>query len=279
MTKITIVHDVLGTLFGFSSPISVLQSLFTTQVQDDRFAELIIMDWYHSAQRDFTNLSINGNYTPIAQVFKRTLPRVLLQAGLLPPDQQDVTIEEVRASAADKNPYPQDGKVVTSLMDSLKSLSPRPGMQQAFLHTYKDTTLYPTSDTQVNLWGATNGGIPLATLLFQNALQTQDLSPLVNIWSCDSIKVAKPHPDVYKAVKREIHADDSGTSIWFVASHSWDTDAASRAGFKTCWIRYEEFHPATGDDAGGYRRPDLQAKDVDDAARKIFEWERRHSSQ
>ncbi len=42
------------------------------------------MDWFHGTQRDFTYSSVCGQYKPIGEVFKGTLPRVLLQAGILP---------------------------------------------------------------------------------------------------------------------------------------------------------------------------------------------------
>lgn len=239
---------------------------------------------------------MNGAYTSIATIFKNTLPRVLLQAGLVPPGTPTSNLHTVRkqASADGGNPFPLDGQVVTKIMQSLQRLKPRPGMVEAFSKTYRDTSLHPSGVASVELWGATNGGRSLATALFEGALGkgavhddqqgkgSHGEGPSVSVWSCDDVKIAKPSPEVYAAVKKTVtegsaHPDQE-VSLWFVASHSWDTDTAFRAGFKTCWTTYEEFHPAAVDDVkgGGFVKPVLQANDLAEAARKIWQWESEH---
>lgn len=145
-------------------------------------------------------------------------------------------------------------------------------MVEAFQRVYRDEI------PGVQLVGATNGSHALANKLFTNALG-EDARRNVTLWSCDDVQIAKPHPKVYEAIKKDIginadaHAPPSPpASLWFVASHAWDTDAASRAGFKTCWMTYEEF------DTAAYKKPDLYASDLEEAARKIAEYERQRAS-
>lgn len=253
--NIIIVHDVLGTLFSLTKPTALVSSLFSSQLGGDsqpavraRYAELVVMDWYHCGQRDFTNLSLNGSYTPIGQVFKAAINRVLLMSGLVPPELaekeggqvSEETLRDVRARAAKgENVF---GDIPDQMMATLPALESRPGMVEAFSKTYRSQELRPKSVGHVSLWGATNGSLDLAGKLFNTALgqsgvqkqDTQAKGDGYSIWSCDEIKVAKPDPRVYEAVKRKVlegdglKADDS--SLWFVASHTWDTDAAKRAG-------------------------------------------------
>ncbi|CAO1631423.1 unnamed protein product [Parajaminaea phylloscopi] len=328
--RLIVVHDVLGTLFSLSRPIQVVLDLFGSQLGSDervreRFAELVVMDWYHCAQRDFCMLSLNGAYTPIGQVFRGTLDRVLLMSGLLPPPPASAStgqeeegagggggggggpaapqrLEDVRkrAAAGEKNIF---GEAADRIFATLPTLEARPGMVEAFSKVYRDEALTRAAGlSHVALWGATNGSLDLAGKLFDGALGPSNVHRTTQvksageggvgqgygIWSCDEVKVAKPDPRVYEAVKERVLTEcqsaathgnvdgdadggggDSETSLWFVASHSWDTDAAKRAGFKTCWVSYEEFHPTQGT----YLPADLTANTLDEAARKILEWE------
>lgn len=333
-TRLVIVHDVLGTLFGLEAPIDELQSLFGEQVSDRMFAELIVMvcihgagvrlpcfamltdclparlhvqDWYHAAQRDFTTLSINGAYRPIAAVFKATLPRILLQAGLCRPTgstqrrskaagdglTEGSTFSQAE-SAGEGSPF---GKEVTErMMASLGRLTPRPGMVQAFTHTYRDAKRVPQHVRRVDLWGATNGSLILTQKLFGGALgervplytgqhataqHAEQHRPNTNgvgvaLFSCDEIQVAKPDPRVYLEVKRRIQADSAGeeTRFWFVASHTWDLFSAKLAGFKTAWVPYEEFDMCKD----LYGTPDVVASNLDELAQKVLQHEAEHAS-
>jgi len=359
MSRIVVVHDVLGTLFSLTAPIRELESIFADQFKDENappiLAELIIMvscnvhdwsvlfvpvkekkekgrkrgkdhlslkefikeqiwltnvplfsnkpfelqDWYHATQRDFTTLSINGNYLPIGTVFKSTLPRILLQAGLIPPDQYNkdksndkfTTLAKagsgIQPVPGNQDPFPESVK--DRIMASLGKLEPRPGMVEAFSKTYRDEQLVPKHVKQVELWGATNGGLALGEKLFKGALggdtevfigddgvgekqvMRNTLGKGVGLFSCDEIKIAKPEPKVYEAIQNRIKTNSSSSSFssWFVASHTWDLFAAKKAGFKTAWVGYEEFFTCPEI----YQKPDIIANDLEEAARKILEWE------
>jgi phosphoglycolate phosphatase-like HAD superfamily hydrolase len=238
-------------------------------------------DWYHATQRDFTTLSINDSYQPISAVFKGTLPRILLQAGLVSPQEYSKDKGTKAAISSNDNPFPDS--VTEKIMSSLGTLQPRPGMVQAFTKTYRDEKLVSSKFKQVELWGATNGGLALSEKLFKGALGSdvsvytgQGISSKqrkpstrgqgVGLFSCDEIKMAKPHPDVYRAIRSRIEEEGDATSLWFVASHTWDLFAAKKAGFKTAWVGYEEFF--TCPDI--FMKPDVTAKDLNEAAEKIL---------
>ncbi|CEH11771.1 PAF-1-RELATED [Ceraceosorus bombacis] len=278
MPQAVIVHDVLGTLFSLDEPISALRQAFSDQLssQPDIVPELIIMDWYHAAQRDFLNLSINNAYMPISEVFKSTLPRILLQAGLRP---TDAAVQKAAASDAAnalrrggalQGPGP-NGDVkgfddeVSQIMSSLQRLTPRPGMLEAWKR-------YEAAHAEV--WGATNGGLALAYKLFEGALgqgciQKQQKDRGTALFSCDEIEVAKPDARVYEAVRQRATQGRQPQSIdlWFVATHTWDLFAAKKAGFKTAWVWNEEFHASSAI----YGEPDIIASNLDDAAKQILE--------
>ncbi|PRP79527.1 hypothetical protein PROFUN_12718 [Planoprotostelium fungivorum] len=295
MARLVVVHDVLGTLFSLEAAIDELKDIFSQQLSraPPILPEIIIMDWYHATQRDYTNVSINGDYQPISKVFRATLPRILLQAGLAAPSQSSKMDESpppqiagagTSAPSVD-NPrghaHPYGEEIVERMMSSLQKLKPRPGMIEAFQTVYHDETLHSNVISKVDLWGATNGSMDLTKQLFSSALPsfeiTSDRSPssnhCVSIFSCDQISTAKPHPRVYEELKRSIGVEGGDITlkdIWFVASHTWDTYAAKRAGFKTAWVTYEEFY-----DCGDvYGRPDVVAKDMEEAAKEILKYER-----
>lgn len=173
-------------------------------------------------------------------------------------------------------------------------------MTEAFANLYRPAGgLIPRHAERVDVWGATNGGLALAEKLFSNALGPENVGIVtgqdatsrlsaaarssssiteakahtVALYSCDENRVAKPHPDVYAEVKRRILAGDgskaNSTSLWFVASHTWDTFAAKQAGFKTAWVCYEEFDMCRDI----YGTPDVTGTDLADVARQIMEAE------
>lgn len=234
-------------------------------------------------------MSYNESYQPIANVFKSTLPRVLLQAGLSSPD-HDTNSKSASRIAGNDNPFPD--YVTERIMSSLQRLQPQPGMVNAFRKTYRDEKLVPEKIDQVILFGATNGGMVLGEKLFKGALgdqvkiftgqgasnnqiSTSAKGSGIGLFSCDEIKIAKPDPRVYQELQKRIKGDlkdSSNVSLWFVASHTWDLFAAKKVGFRTAWVGYEEFYTCPEI----FQKPDIIAKDLDEVAHKILEWEGQH---
>lgn len=246
-------------------------------------------DWYHAAQRDFTILSINGKYQPIGNVFRTTLPRILLQAGLVPPEKyQARSSHRAGAGLSSTDGYtdgpsdecgPFGAAIQERLMSSLHRLKPRPGMVEAFTNTYRTKI----NGSNIDVWGATNGSLALAQNLFRGALGDQLViyadenagtelvkndTNGIGLISCDDFSVAKPDPRVYREIKKRLSSPEK-TSLWFVASHTWDLFAARQAGFKTAWVSYEEFD--TCSDIFG--TPDIIGSDLNQVAQKIVDYE------
>ncbi|KAE8224175.1 hypothetical protein CF319_g2895 [Tilletia indica] len=293
---VIIVHDLFGTLFGLEAPTEALRKSYP-QLSPLR-AHSIILDWYQCFQRDLATLSSNDEYQPASVVFKETLPRALKQAGLStspskegagtrtfdPVDESIPGVQQTKG-AERENPYSSD--ITQPILDSLQQLTPRPGFVEAFTEVYRSATEWPA---KVQIWAATNGGAELGRKLLLAGTGGSDehggelrenQNQGVGIFSCDDIRISKPDPRVYAALRSKIGLAPSldkaggqkdGASIWFVASHTWDLFAARRAGFKTCWISYEEFYacPAI------YGQPDIVACDLAQGAKAIAEWERKH---
>ncbi|GAC76901.1 phospholipase A2 [Moesziomyces antarcticus T-34] len=310
-SRLVIVHDMFGTLFGLTACIEALVSLFPEQLQaSDKLPpivpELIVMDWFHATQRDFTYSSVCGQYRPIGEIFKGTLPRVLLQAGILPKKDASHPALAKAGSFADggaaeealENPF--DPSVVETMMGALKKLQPRPGMVDALTRIYRDRDgkgRLPASVSKVDVWAATNGSLELGRGSFLRVLGDSDGADLdsdaaqsgrsaahnavgagIGLFSCDEIGVAKPDPKVYAEVLRRIQAEPIDPNaakkeyqgIWFVASHTWDTFAAKQAAFRTAWVTYEEFYSCPS----VYGTPDVVGRNLEEVAEKILAFER-----
>ncbi|KAM0751097.1 HAD-like protein [Meredithblackwellia eburnea MCA 4105] len=236
---ITIVFDVLGTLFSFDA---VTHSL--TQLLGDQHSahlEALVDDWFHSSQRDFTYLSMNGAYKPIAQILKAALPRVILTAGFSCPESLD------------------------GVFAQLPKLAPRPSFAAA-------STLLVNSQTPgFKILAATNGGVDSTKGLLKAALGDQ--AGEWSVLSCDELQVAKPDPRVYEACWERVGlGSESGKERrgWFVASHTWDLFAAKKAGFKTAWVSYEEKIPC--ENIWG-SLPDIIEADLEGAVKEIIKRE------
>ncbi|TKY87338.1 hypothetical protein EX895_004015 [Sporisorium graminicola] len=310
-SRLVIVHDMFGTLFGLSACIEALISLFPDQLEQAQgvpeiVPELVVMDWFHGTQRDFTYSSVCGQYKPIGEVFKGTLPRVLLQAGILPKQnakgkpltQAGSFQNDGPAEKALENPF--DPVVVETMMKALSQLQPRPGMVDALTKIYRDRDgkgRLPPGVDKVDVWAATNGSLQLGRSSFLRVLGDSDGADLdsqaarsgrsdkdnavgagVGLFSCDEIGTAKPDPKVYAEVLRRIQAEPVEASaatkeyqgIWFVASHTWDTFAAKLAGFRTAWVTYEEFYSCPS----VYGTPDVVGRNLEEIAEKILAFER-----
>lgn len=310
-SRLVIVHDMFGTLFSLSACIEALVSLFPDQLHEAEgvpkiVPELVVMDWFHGTQRDFTYSSVCGQYRPIGEVFKGTLPRVLLQAGILPKKDRKGKALAQAGSFQDDGPAeealenPFDAVVEETMMGALKKLQPRPGMVDALTRIYRDRDgkkrLPPCVD-KVDIWAATNGSLELGRSSFLRVLGESDGADIdsaaarcarsdkdntigsgIGLFSCDEIGAAKPDPRVYAEVLRRIKAEpiDANAAkkeypgIWFVASHTWDTFAAKQAGFRTAWVTYEEFYPC----ASVYGTPDVVGRNLEEVSEKILAFER-----
>ncbi|GAA6031398.1 hypothetical protein JCM8097_005642 [Rhodosporidiobolus ruineniae] len=253
--QVPIAFDVLGTCFSFSAAADALRTVFPKLGQDH--AQAVVDDWFHSSQRDFTYLSMNGSYTPIATVLQSNLPRTLLMSNLVSPSSSPSPLSR------DFNWSP----LVDPILSTLPRLTPRPGLSEAV-----DLLLSSSSPApKFTLLAATNGSLATTRQLFTNALGEERASAW-GYFSCDEDKCAKPDQRVYRDVwKRLGFAEGDGRKRegWFVASHVWDLHAARKAGFKTALLTYEEHLPLSH----LWGEPEIVAEDLEEAARRIIEWE------
>jgi len=80
------------------------------------------------------------------------------------------------------------------------------------------------------------------------------------ILSCDVVRKAKPHPDVYAMAGERADGE-----LWLVAAHAWDCAGAARAGLRTAWISSVETEYLAV-----YPPPDVVAGDLVEAATRVL---------
>ena len=88
--------DVLGTCFDFGAAIEAIDSRLGTKLKAINVdPKTLFFSWFYAAQRDFTYVTVAGDYIPIAQVLKHTLKRACLIVDL--PEDQAPSDEDVAA--------------------------------------------------------------------------------------------------------------------------------------------------------------------------------------
>ncbi|KAL8290599.1 hypothetical protein RQP46_002857 [Phenoliferia psychrophenolica] len=238
---IPVVFDVLGTCFSFdAATVALTAALGAELAAAGASTSAIVDDWFHSSQRDFTYMSMNGKYQPIGQVLKTSLPRVLLMAGVRPPG----------------NAATFSAPTLAPVFATIPRMNARSSLAACSTAFHKSGAF--------RLMAATNGGAESTRGLFDLALGKEESSKWA-VFSCDEIAVAKPAPIVYEAIWKKLGLVEGERNGWFIASHTWDLFAAKKAGFKTAWVSYEEYIPC--EEMWG--TPDIIAKDLEVAAQEI----------
>lgn len=228
----------IGTCFDFDVPITAIQSRLGPKLSTAAVdPKTLFFSWFYAAQRDFTYVSIAGDYKPIAFILKSTFRRACRVVDL-PADA--VTDEDVEA-----------------IMKAFKSMEPRKGLKRCY---------GGLRDAGWDVYGVTNGGLEVSLNYYHAANIDLDEKHLL---SCDNIKVAKPDLRVYENAHRHLTSRGLGKhgdgDRWFVAAHAWDLIAARKAGFKTAYLDFEEHDPVT-EVFGNF---DLYAKDMDELLEKL----------
>jgi 2-haloacid dehalogenase len=232
--------DVIGTCFHFDTPIEVLEKHLSESLKQKNItAEALFFSLFYAAQRDFTYLSMVGNYTPIGQVIKSTVKRAALICGLDSP-----------LLAADST------ELEDAVLAAFKKMPARPGLKKLF------------DGLQASGWecvAVTNGAMTTTLGYFKDADIDIDERHCL---SCDDIKVAKPALEVYETATEHLAklADSAQSQKWFVAAHSWDLIAARKAGYKTAYLPVEEHDPCTS----LFGEFDIYADDMDDLLKQLL---------
>jgi 2-haloacid dehalogenase len=180
--------------------------------------------WFVESLRDYFSISHSGAYEPLANVLRATLPRSFATAG-------------VNASEED----------VAAITGAFRELEPVDGVGEAcdeFIEAgWRLVTL-------------TNGSEELTGALLERAGLTRHFSAML---SCDSIRISKPHPDVYAMARKEATG-----SLWLLASHAWDVAGAKRAGLRAAFVGTDGVYPSV------FPGPDVIEPDLPSAARSIL---------
>src|ERR1700753_756115 len=113
MTK-SVCFDVLGTCFDFETGAEAIDARLGPRLRAINVdPKTLFFSWFYAAQRDFTYITVVGDYIPIAQVLKHTLRRACLIVDL----------------PADQAPSDED---VAAIMKAVTSLKARPGLKNCY---------------------------------------------------------------------------------------------------------------------------------------------------
>ena len=151
-----------------------------------------------AGEREYTYLSVSGQYVKFFDVFRSIFYRSLWHAG----------IQEPRKLFTDED---RD-----YLLASYRALKPRPGIAECFskLRAAGFTVWALTAGDTARVSGyLASGGVRL---------------PSDNFVSCDTIGIGKPAAESYRYLLDRFTED--GLEAWFAAAHMWDAAAARRSG-------------------------------------------------
>ncbi|WWC88329.1 uncharacterized protein L201_003238 [Kwoniella dendrophila CBS 6074] len=218
MTR-SICFDALGTCFTLKDIISAVEGKYGDELAKKGFGSKgFVLDWFHSAQRDYTYLSlISPPPPPIASILKTTFPLTL--------------------SSALSVVIPSDSKKIEGITSLLNSLPAAP--------TLKETFEFLSSTSKLAI--ITNGSKSTTEKYASIAGIDKYVEKVI---SCDDVGLSKPHKEVYQTANQlceefeyqdqdqdqqsiDKNHNNNNHERWFVAAHLWDLVAAKKAGFKT----------------------------------------------
>jgi 2-haloacid dehalogenase len=156
--------------------------------------------WFASVLRDGFALSLHGQAPPFLELGRQVLARLLV--GHRSSTDPDVVVEEVLATMQRLDVHPD-------VRDGLRALV----------------------DDGHRLVTFTNGAAAGAEGLLERA----GLGGVVDRFlSVEGLGVWKPHAHAYAYAARTLGEDP--TALTLVAVHPWDTDGASRAGWRSAYV-------------------------------------------
>lgn len=208
-----IIFDVVGSLVSFTHFFSAIaQRLGPSLATHSISAPLLGFAWLESAEREYTFLSLSGQYVPFSTVFEAIFFRVLHFAGV--PEPRRVATE-------------QD---VKDLLQEYKQCVVRPGAREAVQLLRREgwTVWAFTSGDRERVWGYFEKG--------EIDIEAR------NVVTCDELGVGKPERKAYERLKEKIGGED-GAELWYAAAHAWDVSAARRSGFRTAYCTVLEKEP------------------------------------
>ena len=154
--------------------------------------------WIEVAEREYTYLSVCGQYTAYSKVFESMFWRVLWKCG----------ISEPKSFATDDD--------LAAMMKGYADMQMRPGAREC---------IDKLRAADFTVWGFTMDNWEKVRGYFTRS----DIEmPADNLVACDAAGVAKPDLQAYRYMQTKLPIDRS--QAWFAAAHEWDVTAARRAG-------------------------------------------------
>ncbi|KAH3663406.1 hypothetical protein OGAPHI_005396 [Ogataea philodendri] len=231
-----VVFDIIGTCIGYDVMLDAIETRLGSKLKAYNIGTKVFFDaWGTACERDFSYLSQIGNYQPTKKILKATFYRALHHAGI--PDPMGLVPDED----------------LEYLSEQWLKLKARPELSKMWNLLRQEG---------FTIWCLTDGDKDRVKGYFNNSSIEM---PDENIVSCDSLKIGKPTPEVYKFMLNKIPG--KGKDAWFAAAHMWDCCAAKKAGFQTAWTNVYEKFPCT--DIFG--KPDLICEGLIDMAESIIE--------
>jgi len=225
---VTVCFDALGTCFSVDVLVEAMDELLGERLREaGSGARMTVMDWFHSAQRDYTYLSIiSPPPPPISQILTLTLPRSIYYALNSPPS--------LHESLPDLSP----------IISKLTALTPSPTLVEALnLLKYPSSSSTGANNSSNKILIITNGSKSTT----EGYVKSAGLEGLVDdVRSCDEVGLAKPFAGVYEGAMEACEGVEKSQGgrgkgeRWFVAAHMWDVAAARKVGFKTGIVMAEQ---------------------------------------
>ncbi|RSH90798.1 hypothetical protein EHS25_009973 [Saitozyma podzolica] len=198
MPSLTVCFDALGTCFSLDPLVRAVDELLGERlVAAGQGARTVVHDWFHSAQRDYTYLSMSRPPPPpISQVLTLTLPRALTFA----------LTSTQSTSTSLETPLPD----LTPITSKLTELTAAPGLAECF------TTISRSGGKIIIVTNGSKGTT-------EGYAEKAGVRSMVHaVVSCDEVGLAKPHREVYDAALLACSEADAAGERWFVAAHAWD---------------------------------------------------------
>lgn len=196
-----VVFDIVGTLVAYDHLYNAIDRRLGDKLRAQGIKPWLLGNaWMEAAEREYTNLSLSGRYTPYGVVFESLFYRVLTFGQ----------IENPREFAS-----PED---LAYIMEEYQSLTLRPGAAEC---------VQKLRDAGFTVWAFTAADLVRVGGYFKKAGVE---FPAENLLSCDTAGVGKPDLNAYKPLLAQLTSENEGKIPWFAAAHMWDVSSARRAG-------------------------------------------------
>ncbi len=113
-------------------------------------------------------------------------------------------------------------------------------LRRELLAAYRHLTPYPEVGAALTRLGERNLRLGILSNgtpdMLRTAFEAHELDDILNPFlSVDSLRLYKPHPDVYAMAARQLSLQPG--EIGFVSSNAWDAMGAATFGFRVYWLR------------------------------------------